>query len=207
MRKYIILLLLTLPLIALGAEDKISFSGGYSKVTLAEGKETLILSNGARVQIGSLSIEAEEINLSGKDYSRVECNGSVLIQDEEKGLTIRTRELLYDRSRETLLISSWCEISDTINEMEATAASLYYDMNNEILRLQMRVSLLMNTDDGILKATAEDVTYNRNANTLVLSGGAEVSWRGDDYNAKAVMVNLTDNTISLEGRIEGTVNG
>lgn len=207
MRKYIILLLLTLPLLVLGADDRISFSGGYSKVSLAEGKETLTLSGGASVKIGSLSIEAQEISLSGKDYSRVECKGSVLIKDEEKGLTIRTRELLYDRSRETLLISSWCEISDTVNEMEATCASLYYDMDNEVLKLQMRVSLLMNTDEGILKATAEDVTYNRNADTLVLSGGAAVSWRGDDYNAKAVMVNLSENTISLEGRIEGTVNG
>lgn len=205
MKKLTALLLLIISCSLLFAADPISFSGGYSRVSLKEGRESLTLSGGARVSVGSLVISSDEITLSGNGYDRVECSGRISIRDEEKGLSILTSSLFYDRSRETLLISAWSEISDTVNEMEASAAAIYYDMNSEILQMQMQVRLLKNTESGVLSARAENVTYNRNAGTLTLSGSATVSWRGDQYAAEVISVDLDNETISLDGRIEGTV--
>ena len=205
MKRLVTSIILILLMLSLFADDQIQFSGGYSKVSLKEGREELILSGGANVIVGSMAIKADTITLSGSGYSTVSCSGKIVIEDKEKGLTIKTSTLLYDRSRETLLISAWSEISDTVNEMEASSAALYYDMNSEILQMQMQVRLLKNTDSGVLSAKAENVTYNRNASTLTLSGAATVTWRGDNYTAEVITIDTENETISLDGRIEGTV--
>lgn len=192
---------------ALFASDEISFSGGYSHLSLKEGRESLTLSRGALVKVNSLTLSADTSSLSGADYNQIELEGNVLIEDEEKGLTIKTSRLFYDRDRETLLISVWSEISDTLNELEASSAALYYDMDNEILTMQMQVRLLINTDSGLLSARSESLVWDREAQTFALSGNASVSWKGNVYSSEAISVNLKTDSISLEGRITGTING
>lgn len=202
-----ILALVTICLASAWAGDEISFSGGSSFVSLQEGSRSVRLSDGARVSVDTLVISADSIVLEGDDYEEVTCQGAVVISDEERGLTIRTTRLIYDRTSERLLIPTWCEISDRSNELVATCAALYYDMDEEVLELQMRVSLAKSTSDGIMNAKAEKVTFDRNASTLVLSGGADVDWNGDRYSALIVTVDLEGERISLSGQIGGTVHG
>ena len=181
----------------------VSFSGGYSKVSLKEGKKSVSLTNGANVSAEGMKITADEILLAGDDYSQITCSGKINIQDEEKGLLIKTSNLYYDRSGERLIISSWCEVSDSINELEASSFSVVYDLRNEILSLEMSARLLMNTDSGILNARAEKITFNRNENTLVLAGNASVDWNSNSYSASLLSINLDSEEIHLEGKIKG----
>lgn len=207
MRKFFLPLILILSAGLAFASDNITFTAGSTSVSLQEGNREVSLSGNAAVTTGSLTIQADSITLSGDNYESISCSGSILITDSDQGLSIRTSSLFYDRTSERLLISSWCEISDTANELVASASSLYYDRNAELIELEMNVELVKNTSDGILSASAQRVTFDRAGSTLAFSGAAGVSWKDDDYQASVITIDLDEEKITLSGQIGGTVHG
>lgn len=206
MKKITVLLALILTVNALFSAP-VTFSGGYSKVSLKEGRRSVSLTGGATVNAEGMVITADSVTLTGDDYDVVECTGTIEIKDEEKGLSIKTTALYYDRTAERLLISAWCEVSDSVNELEAGAGAVSYDLRNEVLSLEMAARLMKATDSGLLSARAERITFDRGADTLTLQGNAEVEWNRNSYRAKLITINLTTEEIRLEGRIEGEVHG
>ena len=206
MKKITVLLALILTMNVLFSAP-VTFSGGYSKVSLKEGRRSVSLTGGATVSAEGMVITADSVTLTGDDYDVVECTGTIEIKDEEKGLSIKTTALYYDRTAERLLISAWCEVSDSVNELEAGAGAVSYDLRNEVLSLEMAARLMKATDSGLLSARAERITFDRGADTLTLQGNAEVEWNRNSYRAKLITINLTTEEIRLEGRIEGEVHG
>lgn len=206
MKKITVLLALILTVNALFSAP-VTFSGGYSKVSLKEGRRSVSLTGGATVSAEGMVITADSVTLTGDDYDVVECTGTIEIKDEEKGLSIKTTALYYDRTAERLLISAWCEVSDSVNELEAGAGAVSYDLRNEVLSLEMAARLMKATDSGLLSARAERITFDRGADTLTLQGNAEVEWNRNSYRAKLITINLKTEEIRLEGRIEGEVHG
>lgn len=206
MKKITVLLALILTVNVLFSAP-VTFSGGYSKVSLKEGRRSVSLTGGATVSAEGMVITADSVTLTGDDYDVVECTGTIEIKDEEKGLSIKTTALYYDRTAERLLISAWCEVSDSVNELEAGAGAVSYDLRNEVLSLEMAARLMKATDSGLLSARAERITFDRGADTLILQGNAEVEWNRNSYRAKLITINLTTEEIRLEGRIEGEVHG
>lgn len=206
MKKITVLLALILTVNVLFSAP-VTFSGGYSKVSLKEGRRSVSLTGGATVSAEGMVITADSVTLTGDDYDVVECTGTIEIKDEEKGLSIKTTALYYDRTAERLLISAWCEVSDSVNELEAGAGAVSYDLRNEVLSLEMAARLMKATDSGLLSARAERITFDRGADTLTLQGNAEVEWNRNRYRAKLITINLTTEEIRLEGRIEGEVHG
>ena len=104
--------------------DSISFSGGESSVVLRDGRESVVLSDGASVTVDSMSISADSITLSGDGWRYVTCSGNTSVIDESRGISIRTSSIWYDRTEERILISSWYEIDDTKNEEERVSDDL-----------------------------------------------------------------------------------
>ena len=206
MKKITVLLALILTVNVLFSAP-VTFSGGYSKVSLKEGRRSVSLTGGATVSAEGMVITADSVTLTGDDYDVVECTGTIEIKDEEKGLSIKTTALYYDRTAERLLISAWCEVSDSVNELEAGAGAVSYDLRNEVLSLERAARLMKATDSGLLSARAERITFDRGADTLTLQGNAEVEWNRNSYRAKLITINLTTEEIRLEGRIEGEVHG
>ena len=206
MKRTIVLFNILLLSICLSATN-LSFSGGKSSLSLKEGKEEVILSDGAVVNLDDMTIKGERIVLSGTDWRYVRCEGSTLVTDTSRGLEIRAVDILYDRENETLSIGSWFEVNDTKEEITAMGGSMYFNMDSEVLELNQQVSLLKITDKGIMECFAESMIYDRNNSTLSLRSGANVKWDGDEYKAEAISVNLEDDSIKLEGRIKGTING
>ena len=206
MKKITVLLALILTVNVLFSAP-VTFSGGYWKVSLKEGRRSVSLTGGATVSAEGMVITADSVTLTGDDYDVVECTGTIEIKDEEKGLSIKTTALYYDRTAERLLISAWCEVSDSVNELEAGAGAVSYDLRNEVLSLEMAARLMKATDSGLLSARAERITFDRGADTLTLQGNAEVEWNRNSYRAKLITINLTTEEIRLEGRIEGEVHG
>ena len=192
---------------AASQQENISFAGGTSSIVLREGREEVILSDGADVAVGSMQIHADEIRLYGDNWRYVDCSGNTTVTDEERGINIRTSSIWYDRIDERILISSWFEVDDTVNEVSATGASLEYRLSDERLQLDKSVSLLKATDSGIMRCQAESVIFSRDENTLTLRGNASVNWGGDRYGAEVISVDLDTDSISLEGRITGNING
>ena len=206
MRKLVIIFLLLLP--AFLFADNITFSGGESSVVLRNGRENVVLSDGAAVTVGSMRITADEITLSGENWRFVTCSGHACVIDSERGITISTSSIWYDRSAERILISSWYEVEDTTNEVSVTGASMEYSLSEERLQMDKDVTLLKDTDNnGIMRCSAESVIFSRSDNTLQLRGSAAVNWDGDRYEAEVISVDLDTESISLDGRIKGTING
>ena len=200
----VLMLLMTMNIIL---SAPVTFCGGYSKVSLKEGRKSVSLTGGASVTAEGMVITADSIFLTGDEYDVVECTGKISIEDREKGLSIKTTALYYDRTAERLLISAWCEVSDTVNELEASAGAVSYDLKNEVLSLDMTARLMKATDSGLLSARAEKIVFDRGADTLTLAGNAKVEWNGNSYSAKLITINLATEEIRLEGRIEGEVHG
>ncbi len=187
--------------------NTISFLGGESSLSLKEGQKSVSLSKGARVETGSITITSDEMTLSGEDWCYVECTGNVLIKDTEKNIEIRSSSIWYDRIKEIIIISSWFEIDDTSQELYATAGSLHYDMKNEKLELSMQVSLMRISDGSVMTCTSESLSYDRENEFVSLKGKSNVIWKGDEYSADIISVDLKNDEISLSGRIKGTING
>ena len=199
----IVLLLVTLSIFG----DSISFAGGESSLTLREGQKSVTLSGGAEVSTGSITITSDSMSLTGDDWRYVECSGNIVITDSERGLEIRTSTLWFDREAETIIISSWFEIDDTGQDLYATAGSLRYDMKDEKLELGMQVTLMRISDGEVMTCSSESLTYDRNNEFVSLRGKSRVEWKGDEYSADIISVDLKNDEISLSGRIRGTING
>lgn len=201
--KLILLILFTLsfPLFA----SNISFNGGYTKISMQEGLESITLENPAFVEVDNLTISATKITLLGKNYDKIQCEGKVKIVDEEKGLTILCQSLFFDRTANTISIVGGVEIDDTTNNLHSTALQLEYDINKGTMDMSVEVKLLHIADDSVMSCTCDTLRYDREGNSLVLLGNSTVDWKKDKYRAEAISVDMENNEISLEGSIEGTI--
>ncbi len=206
MRLMTIALLIALSIAPLYS-DPISFNGKESSLSLKEGREEVILKGDAYVSVGSLSIKSDEIKLSGDNWRYVECSGRTEIIDDERDLEIRATNLWFDRIDEKLLLSPWFELEDKKEELSASGSSLSYDMKAEILELSMLVTILKESDKGIMRCKAEAVSFDRGKDELSLKGSARVLWSGDEYKAEVIRIDLENDNITLEGRIKGNING
>lgn len=205
--KRIAILMLALLFAAPLFSDPISFHGKESSLSLKEGEEEVILKGDAYVSVDTLSIKSDEIKLSGTDWRYVECSGKTEIVDEERELEIKANKLWFDRIEEKLLLSPWFELEDKKEVLSATGGSLSYDMKNETLDLMMLVTIMKDSDKGIMRCKAESVTFSRKDNELSLKGSARVLWAGDEYKAEVIRIDLDSDEITLEGRIKGNING
>ena len=147
------------------------------------------------------------MTLSGEQWRYIECSGNITIRDSERDLEIRTSVLWYDRMEERLLISSYFEIEDRINEMSARASHLEYDMKNEILTLSSQVSFSKINEDDVIIGSSERLSYDREREMLILSGSCRVIYDGDEYRAEQITIDMESDSISLNTSIGGQING
>ena len=208
MRKHfsLTILLSLLFLIPLSGAD-ISFKGGSTRMKMQQGSETILLDDGAEVQVGSLVLHSITMELYGKDFRFVRCEGDVKLQDEERGISLMTSSLLFDRVEETLLIDSWVELEDTNNQVAASAARMEFFLKDGIVLLQVQARLLKHTDDGPMVCRSDFMTFDRDKEMLDLKGRASILWEPDTYEAQSITVNLKTEEIRMEGSIKGTIHG
>ncbi len=210
MNKRLILTICVIFIAALGfcaTDEAITFSGGYTKVLLREGKEVVSLSQGAKVSVGSIQLEADTVELSGTGYRYVRCTGKVVVTDASLGITLRASKLFYDRTDELIIVDGWVELQDTKNEVIASAGWMEYDMRNAVMRMQMHVRLLKHTDKGAMECRAQNVVFDRDEEQLSLNGGASVLWNKDTYQASLITVDLKTDQIVMDGSIQGVIHG
>ncbi len=204
---FLLLVFVTIPRIAANTPNQITFSGGYTRAIMREGRESIILTQGAIVKVGTITIEAQTIELSGKNSRYLTGTDNVRIVDSARGLTIIASNISYDRELESILIDSWVEIQDLENEVIASGAYLSYDQAQGIMKLQIAVKLLHHTESGAMVCRADTMEYNRQEMTLALTGNSSVYWKGDSYEASSISVDLNTEEIRMEGSIKGTVHG
>ena len=212
----LILLLAVIPLLHISAADEadppkrsdpISFAGSFTKASLKNGQESLLLTGGAWLTSGSIRIEADTIEIFGQDSRYVQARGAVRLDDTERDLTLTANMINLDRIDSSLTVNGWVEMSDRKNEIVARGSYLRNDQETGIILIQIGVSIAKITDDGIMYCNADSAVYDSEQELLELTGGAVVELKTSVYRAARILVDLTTNNVTLTGKVSGSIDG
>jgi lipopolysaccharide export system protein LptA len=181
--------------------DTFSFSGDRTEVVLAEGRERTLLEGNARVVSNDVTLEADEIELSGTDFRYAELRGGVRVIDSARDLVITAGDLSFDRETENSRARESVMVEDNGNDLLLKGGYLETRDGGDLLFVQVAVRVLR--DD--LTARAQFLRYRRVDEVLELSGFPVVYWKGDEYRASRIVLNLETEEIELQGRVEGEI--
>ncbi|MCL2480360.1 MAG: LptA/OstA family protein [Spirochaetaceae bacterium] len=182
--------------------DTFTFNGDNFSSVMSKGKEYTILSGNAKIVSGSTVISATKIELYGNNYRFAECTGIVKVQDSKKGLNIVADKMVFDRIEDISRLEGSVVMEDFRNEVIVKGDYLEYLGKTEIATIQIGVRILKED----MACRAEFALYNRKTNILDLSGLPFVYWKGDEYRALKITINLDTDEISLEGRVSGLIH-
>ena len=200
-----IIAILTLAVCCLHAGE-ISFSGGYTKVSMQQGNKSVTLSGGAKVSTDEVDLSAESMKLYGENYRYITCTGNVQATEHENGISFNSPDIFYDRETGVVRSDSWIEIQDTKNQASLSGAWFEYNMKTSIMKLQIMARIIKIAEEKLMVCRADDIEYNGKENMVTLRGNAEVNWKDDIYKAAMIVVDLNTNDISLYGTISGAFN-
>lgn len=179
------------------------FSGDSTSISFSEDDRRTILTGNARIRSEDLLILAEKIELSGEDFRYARGRGNVQVENSSQKITLTTESLFYDREREFVRIRDYAEMVDLKNEIVVKCGYLEYFSESELAIFQIGVRILKASEDGQMVCRSDFARYDRNADSLQLSGDPVVYWKGDRYSAVSITINLDTDEISLEGDVEG----
>jgi lipopolysaccharide export system protein LptA len=185
---------------AAGAES-VSFSADSVQSSLAKDRERTILSGRAKVKTGSISIEADRVELFGKDFVYLQCSGKVVVVDSERQIRLESANLYYDRDRKLSRAQGPSTLQDDRNKLVLKAEWIENDGESEVTLAQVAVRILKDK----LACRAEYALYRRKDNELELSGAPSAYKDGDEYKAARILVNTETEDIRLEGAVSGSV--
>lgn len=183
------------------AQDTFEFAGNRTSVVLAEGRERTVLEGAARVVSDEITLEAERIELFGTDFRFATTTGGVRVVDTGRGMTITADSLNFDRETEDSRATGQVMVEDEENDLLVKGGYLETRDGGELLLVQIAVRVLR--DD--LTARAQFLRYRRSEDVLELSGFPVVYWKGDEYRAARIVLNLDTEEIELQGQVRGSV--
>ncbi len=199
--------ILFLTIASLWANDPIEFFGGQTEAIIRKGEESVLITEGAQVTTGDISISAHQIHVSGDSYSRLESTGDVTVTDTSQNIVMRTEAISYNRTVSLLTSEGRTAVEDNDKGITVEAGWMQYRQKDGHLSFQDSVTLKRENEDGTMVCKADIVSYDRSTSQVVLEGRANVQWKGDTYQASTIRVNLDTDEISMSGDIKGTING
>jgi len=167
----------------------------------ATGKERTILIGNARVQSDALIINADRIEIYGKDNRFVECTGHVNGEESKKQIYFKTDKLNYDRNTKIAIFQGNSNLEDKQNEVVARGRYIEYNQNTEIAVLQISVRLFKDN----MVCRSEYAVYRRNEKLLDLSGFPVVYKEQDEFKADRIRVDLETDDVIMEGSVSGKI--
>jgi lipopolysaccharide export system protein LptA len=197
-RRFLVFFFL-IPLLA--AAETISFSGDRMESVLAAGRERTLLSGNAYVATEENVIRADVIELYGDEFQYIRTRGNVQVLNEKKQLELSCQELFYDREAKVIRVNGNVVMIDKKNEMVVKGGFLEDWEEREETIVQIGVRVLKED----LVCRCEFARYLRSEDKLELAGMPLVNWKGDEYRALKIFMDLEADTIRLEGAIQGTV--
>lgn len=171
------------------------------ETVLAKGKERTILTGNAEVQTEDNLIRADRVELYGEEFRYVTCEGNVRIVNEQKGIDVTCEQLFYNRQEKVVRVRGKVVMLDKKNEVVVKGGFLENWEESDETVVQIGVRILKED----LVCRAEYARYLRNDEKLELSGMPVVNWKGDEYRARKIFIDLNTDTIRLEGDIRGKV--
>lgn len=198
--------LLTLILCALFPQESIfcenyRFTSDSLSTVITEGKKKARLAGHVRIESDKRLIEAEMIEMSGKDYRYFTGKGSVVIRDKEKEILLRADQFFFDKEADIMRLSGRVVMEDYENEVVVKCQYLERIGKEEKIILQVGVRILK--DEIVCRS--EFAVYFRDTDKLELTGLPVVYKKEDLYRADRILVNLDNEEITMEGDVSGSL--
>lgn len=197
----LVMFILFFSLLLFAGEDTITFSGNNMKTILARGRERTLLSGMAQLTSKDNFISADSIELYGKDFSYIFCTGNVHVINREKNIEVWSGKLFYNRDKNIIRFQENAVMEDKENEIVVKGGLIETWEDDEITIIQIGVRILKKD----MVCRSEFARYLRNEDRLELSGMPRVIWKGDEYKALKIFIDLEKDEIHLEGNVKGEV--
>ena len=186
---------------AAAVADQFSFTADRMETVLAAGRERTVLSGNAALASDDTEIFADSIELFGDDLAFALSRGGVRVVQVGEGIELTSETVFYNRRDGIVRVEGDALLIDHDNEMVIKGGFLeHWEERNET-SIQIGVQIL--SDD--LVARAQLVHYDRGAQTLTLSGLPVVTWKGDEYRASRIFIDLDQERIVLSGAVSGQI--
>lgn len=182
-------------------EERFTFSGERMETVLAQGRERTRLSGNAELISDDTHIRAGTIEMYGEEFDFVLSSGGVRVVNVKQGIELTSDSLFYNRRDRVSRTQGSAVLIDRENEIVVKGGFLedWEEREETIIQIGVRIF----SDD--LVARSEFARYDREANTLELSGRPLVTWKGDEYRAARIFIDLDQDTIRLEGTVSGEI--
>ncbi len=189
---------------AAGADEgeRFSFTADRMETVLAEGRERTLLTGSVTLVADDFEISAERIELYGDDLNFALAEGGVRVVQSEHGLELASEALLFDRQNRVVRIRGEALLIDHDNEMVIKGGFLEHWERRDRTLIQIGVRIL--SDD--LVARAQFVRYDRAEQTVNLSGLPVATWKGDEYRAARIFIDLDADRVVLDGTVSGELS-
>jgi lipopolysaccharide export system protein LptA len=181
--------------------DTFNFKADKMSGGRAAGADVTILQGHAHVQSNSIFLQADHIELQGKNNQFIHCTGNVQGRDTDKNIYFTTSDLRYDRDLKIARLEGDSTMEDRDNGIVAKARFIEYDQNSETALLQISVRLFKEN----LVCRADYATYNRKEKLLDLSGFPIVYKGNDQFSADRIRVNTDTEDVTMEGSVAGSI--
>lgn len=181
--------------------ETITFSANSMSGSAATSSSQTILRGNATVITETMEIHAQEIILSGDNYTNIKASGNITGKNKETGMTFSCQYMTYNRNTNIATLQDSVIFIDTENQIEAKAQHIEYNQNNEIAIMQIDVEL--SKEDK--KCTAAYAVYKKDSQLLELSGNACVTMTQDIVRSQNITFNLQTNEINFDGHVKGTI--
>ena len=182
--------------------ETFSFSGNKMETVLAKGRERTLLSGEATLASENTKIYADNIEIYGENFQYAISTGNVHVIYLEEGIELTSDSLFYNRENGVSRTQGNATLIDRKNEIVAKGGHIEDRPNRDETIIQIGVRIL--SEDII--ARAEFVRYNRGDNTLELSGLPILTWKGDEYQASRIFLDIKGNNVRLEGTVTGEIS-
>ncbi|HOQ93006.1 MAG TPA: LptA/OstA family protein, partial [Treponemataceae bacterium] len=155
--------------------ETIHFSGDSLVAKTSENSEYTSLDGNAEVKTDDLEIQADFIEISGKDFRFITASGRVSGKNLTSNFSFSCERLHYDRITKVALLESAVELHDTENDVQISAQSIEYNQKTDIATMQIEVRLT--SKDSI--CTSALAIYNKAQQRVVLSGSPKIERNKD----------------------------
>lgn len=199
-----ILLLMVIGFPSLFAQEGdsiIRFTARRVESDIAEGRERTLLSGAARVESDDVLVVAEEIEIIGADQRYVISSGRVQVTDLQNNIFLECNELFLDRREDVIRATGDAYMEDRENEVVVKGERIETWEQDDLTVITVNVRIL--GED--YTARGQFARYRRDAEMLELSGLPRVVWKGDEYEASRILIDLAADEIELIGDVRATI--
>lgn len=197
----LLLFFLTFILLFPASSEKITFSANKMSGVAGNKNSMTTLKGNAKVNTKNMIINADYIELSGKDFRMIKAEGNITGKNTESNLDFSCGKLLYDRETKIATLENDVKLVDIDNDVVASAQIIEYSQDTEIAVMQIQINLTQK--DNV--CTSAYAIYRKSEQILEMSGNPKIIQNGDTFRAQAIKLDMDSQEITLSGRVKGSV--